>query len=96
MGEGAHRQRGEIDASFMNCFIAHACRNNGAVASHPGLPDIRRLAVLLRRLLPLLFLGAVAAVEAAGGRAQYAMVAGIVTGNTADGCAFQAALGVGG
>ena len=72
-------------------------RNDEAVASHPGLSDIGRLAVLLwQLLLALLLPGAVAAVEAADRCAEHAVTAGIVTGDAADGCAFQAALGVGG
>ena len=69
--------------------------NDEAVASHPGLSDIGRLAVLLWQL-PLLLPGAVAAVEAAGGRAQQAMMAGHVTGDAANRRTLQAALGLGG
>ena len=68
-----------------------APRNDGR-ASHLLLPG-RRLALAL--LQPLLLLGAVAAVEAAGGGTEHAVMAGIVTGNAADHGAFQAALGVG-
>ena len=53
-----------------------------------------RLALLLA--LPILFVGAVAAVEAAGGGAEHAMVAGIMAGDAADHGAFQAAFCVGG
>ena len=41
-------------------------------------------------------LGMVAAVEAAGGGAEHAVMAGIMTGDTADDGALDAALGVGG
>ena len=47
-------------------------------------------------LLARLLLGVVPAVEAAGGGAEHAVVAGIVTGDAADRRPFQAALGVGG
>jgi hypothetical protein len=47
-------------------------------------------------LLPRLLLGAVAAVEATGGGAERAVMAGIVAGDPADYGAFQAAFGVGG
>src|SRR5260370_14487187 len=58
------------------------------------VPGRRRLALAL--LLLALLLGAVAAVEAAGGGAEHAVMAGIMTGDAADCGAFQAALGVGG
>src|ERR1035441_2395032 len=51
-----------------------------------------------RRLLllqPLLLLGVMAAVEAAGGRAEHAVMGGIVAGDAADHRALQAALGTG-
>jgi hypothetical protein len=64
--------------------------------SHPGLSAITRLTLMLRLLLLFLLPGPVAAVEAAGGSSQPAVVAGIVTGDTADCCALQAALGLGG
>jgi hypothetical protein len=51
---------------------------------------------MLRLLLLFLLPGPVAAVEAAGCSSQPAVVAGIVTGDTADCCALQAALGLGG
>jgi hypothetical protein len=37
-----------------------------------------------------------AAVETAGGSAEHAVMAGVVTGDTADGGALEATLGVGG
>jgi hypothetical protein len=80
-------------------------------ASHPRLSDIRPLArrsdirslallllLLLLLLLPLLQLllpGVAAAVDASGDGAEHAVMAGIVTGDAADRCALQAALGVG-
>ena len=45
--------------------------------------------------MTILLIGAVAAVEAAGGSAQQAVMAGIVAGDAADGRALEAALGVG-
>ena len=54
----------------------------------------RRLALALP--LALLFVGAVAAVGAAGDGAEYAMMAGIMAGDAADHGAFQAAFGRGG
>jgi hypothetical protein len=55
-----------------------------------------RLAWLgLLLLLPGLFLGAMAAVGAAGDGADHAVMAGIVTGDAADHGALDAALGVG-
>jgi hypothetical protein len=72
--------------------------DENTVASFPGershllLPG-RRLALTL--LLPRLLLGAMAAVEASGGSAKHAVMAGIVTGDAADHGAFQAAFGVG-
>ena len=77
-------------------------REDGAAsASHPRLADIRALArlsniALLLLPLQLLLPGVAAAVDAAGDRAEHAVVAGIVTGNTADRRALQAALGIGG
>jgi hypothetical protein len=56
------------------------------------LPGGRRRLTLL---LAFLFLGLVATVEAAGGGAEQAVMAGIVTGNTANRGAFEAPLGVG-
>jgi hypothetical protein len=50
---------------------------------------------LLRPLLHLLLLGAVAALKAAGGSTQQTLMAGIVTGDAADHRALQAALGLG-
>jgi len=49
------------------------------------------LALLLQFLLP----GAVTAVEAAGGRAEQAVTAGIMTGDAADHRALQATPGLG-
>jgi hypothetical protein len=46
--------------------------------------------------LPVLLVGAVAAVGATGDGAEHAMMAGIVTGDTADHGAFQAAFCIGG
>jgi len=70
-------------------------------ASHPDLAVIHvreQALMLLGRLLllPFLFLGTVAAVEAAGGGPKQTMMTGVVTGNTADHRAFQAAFGLGG
>jgi hypothetical protein len=69
-----------------------------AFARPVGAPRNDELQLLLpgRRgrlalLLPLLFLGAVAAVEATGGGAEHAVMSGIVTGDAADHGAFQAA-----
>src|SRR5260370_2923036 len=59
-------------------------------ASHLLLPGGR-----LALLQPLLLFRAVAAVEAAGGGAEHAVMARIVTGDAADHGTFQAALGVG-
>jgi hypothetical protein len=67
--------------------------------SHPGLADIRHLALMLRLLAVLLLLllsGAVAAVKTAGGSSEPAVVAGIVTGDAADRCTLQATFGLGG
>ena len=64
--------------------------------SHPGLSAITRLPLMLRLLQLFLLFGAVAAVETAGGSSQPAVVAGIVTGDAADGCTLQAAFGFGG
>ena len=50
---------------------------------------------LLLLLLARLLLGVVTAVEAAGGGAEHAVMAGVVTGDAADRRPFQAALGVG-
>src|SRR3984893_4901058 len=58
----------------------------------PLLPGGRRALALP----PLLLVGAVAAVGAAGDSAKHAVMAGIVTGDTADHGAFQAAFGIGG
>nr|BCE42800.1 hypothetical protein XF3B_78310 [Bradyrhizobium diazoefficiens]BCE95139.1 hypothetical protein XF10B_79370 [Bradyrhizobium diazoefficiens]BCF64793.1 hypothetical protein XF18B_77410 [Bradyrhizobium diazoefficiens] len=58
------------------------------------LPLPVHLALLLP--LPFLFLGVVPAVEAAGGGAEDAVMAGIVAGDAADDGALDAALGVGG
>ena len=55
----------------------------------------RLTALALLLLLPLLLVGAMAAVEASGGGAEHAVMAGKVTGDAADHGAFQAALGVG-
>ena len=62
----------------------------GATASRPPAP--------LALALPLagLFVGAVAAVGAAGDGAEHAVMAGIVAGDAADHGAFQAAFGGGG
>ena len=57
--------------------------------SHSAAPALRLL------LLPRLLLGTMASIEAAGGSAKHAMVAGIVTGDAADHSALQAALGLG-
>ena len=51
--------------------------------------------MLLASLLPLLFLGAMAAIEATGGRAEHAVMAGIVSGHAADDSALQASLRLG-
>ena len=48
-----------------------------------------------RLLLPLLLLGAMTPVEAARSRAKHPMMTGIVTGNTSDHRALQAAFGLG-
>jgi hypothetical protein len=64
---------------------------------HPLLPG-RRTAlalVLVIALATILLVGVVAAVEAAGGGAEYAVMTGIVAGDTADHGALEAALGVG-
>jgi hypothetical protein len=66
--------------------------------SHPGLADIRCVALmllLLFLLLQFLFPCSMAAIEAAGRRAQKSMMAGIVTGNAAHQRALQATLGHG-
>jgi hypothetical protein len=63
--------------------------------SHPGLADFR-LTLMLRLLLTFLILGAVAAIEAAGGSTQPAVMTGVVAGNPADYRAFEAALRLGG
>jgi hypothetical protein len=61
--------------------------------SHPVLAVVLDVLVLTRRLLLLLLLpGAVAAVEASGGRSKQAVMAGIVTGDAADHRTLQAAL----
>jgi hypothetical protein len=54
------------------------------------------LAVILALLLALLLLGAMAAIETAGGCAEHAVMASVVTGDAADRGALQAALGFGG
>jgi hypothetical protein len=98
---GPHKGGGSSPKLWkQRCFIKllhpsrSAQRRSSRLTSRSArYPSSGRAAALL---LPFLLLGAVAAVEAAGGRAQYAMVASIVTGDAADGCAFQAALGVGG
>src|ERR1700761_301501 len=61
--------------------------------SHLSL-GIARIALRLLRLL-VLFGSAVVAVGAAGGRAQQAVVAGVMAGDAADDRALDAALGVG-
>jgi hypothetical protein len=48
-----------------------------------------------RLLLPLLLFGAMAAIEAAGSRTEPTMMTGIVTGNTANDRALEAAFGFG-
>jgi hypothetical protein len=65
-----------------------------AAASHPGMAVFLDVLLLLH-LLPFLFLGVVTAIEAAGGSAEQTVMAGIVTGGTANRRAFQAALGLG-
>src|SRR6185437_5254708 len=64
-------------------------------ASHLPLRVVR---LAVRRLLSLLLLlrGAVMAVEAAGGGAEHAVMAGNMAGDAADDGALDAALGVGG
>ena len=64
--------------------------------SHPAGAVIDRQ-ILVLRLLLLTFLlpGAVAAVEAAGGRTEHAMVTSVMTGDAADHGALQATLGLG-
>ena len=68
-------------------------RNDGGEILQLLLPG-RRPGLALLVLLPVLFVGAVAAVGAAGDGAEHAVVAGIVTGDAADHGALQAALGV--
>jgi len=64
--------------------------------SHPAGAVIDRQILALRLLLlTLLLLGAVAAIEAAGGRAKHAVVTSVMTGDTADHGALQAPLGLG-
>ena len=71
--------------------------DRAVMKSHPGLAVIRRAARMLWRtlLLTLLLPGAVTAVEAAGSRAEQAVVAGIMTGDAADHRALQATPGLG-
>ena len=61
-----------------------------------GLALALALTLALALSLPLPLVGVVAAIEAAGGSAEHAMMAGIMTGDTADDGALDAALGVGG
>jgi hypothetical protein len=56
---------------------------------------LRIAGIALRLLLAILLIGAVAAVETAGGSAEQAVMAGIMAGDAADGRALEAALGVG-
>ena len=60
-----------------------------ATPSHPIL------AVILTLLLALLLLGAMTSIKATGSCAEYAVMAGIVTGDAADRGALQATLGFG-
>ena len=57
---------------------------------------IDRQILILRLLLPFLLLGAVAAVETAGGSAEQTVMTGIMTGDAADHGTLQAPLGFGG
>jgi ketosteroid isomerase-like protein len=61
-----------------------------------ALPLLRLAGSLALVLLPLVLVGAVAAVEAAGGRAEHAVMTREMAGDAADRRALQAAPGVGG
>jgi hypothetical protein len=72
-------------------------RFGNAATSHPSLAGVHRREhpLMLRLPLLLLLLGAMAAIEATGGRTKQAVVAGIMSGDTADRRALQASLGFG-
>jgi hypothetical protein len=88
--------------NFFICGSGTRVRRNdifvvASSASHPGLADIRGLALMLGLLLlAFLLFGAVAPVEATGGSTKQAVMAGVVTGDAADRRALEAALGFGG
>jgi hypothetical protein len=96
-----HCERSEaihLAAQRSDGLLRFAPRNDGR-ASHPLLPGGRlsapALLWLLPLLLPLLFVGAMAADEASGGGAEHAVMSRVMAGEAADRGAFQAALGVG-
>ena len=71
--------------------------HDSPISSHPAGPVIdRRILILRLLLLTLLLPGAVAAIEATGGRAEHAMVTSVMTGDAADHSTLQATLGLGG
>jgi hypothetical protein len=70
--------------------------HDSSVFSHPAGAVIDRDILVLRLLLlALLLLGAVAAVEAAGGRAEDTVMTGVMTGDAADHSTLYATLGLG-
>ena len=69
-------------------------RRPGMTKSHLVLAG-GRLSLTLALLLPLLLLGMMTAVETSGRGTEHAVMPGVVTGDTADHGALDAALGVG-
>ena len=84
--------RDQKNAKPRNYKRANRVRTRLTGISHPGRAGIRDLALMLRLLLAFLLFGAVAAVEAASGSTQPAVMGSVMTGEAANYRAFETAL----